>query len=49
MLANYYDFNRADEFVTLFGNLAIGKQPTAERNQYLPDPALGFFQSLFPG
>ncbi|EIJ34864.1 AAA family ATPase [Thiothrix nivea] len=35
MLANYYDLYAADEFPTLFGDLAIGKKPTAERNQYL--------------
>jgi hypothetical protein len=34
-LANYYDINRADEFETLFGDLAIGKNPTDEHNQYL--------------
>ena len=34
-LANYYDLYAADEFPTLFGDLAIGKNPTAERNQYL--------------
>lgn len=35
MLANYYDINRADDFPALFGKLAIGQQPTSERNQYL--------------
>ena len=35
MLANYYDVRTAADFDLLFGNLAIGKQPTAERNQYL--------------
>jgi hypothetical protein len=35
MLANYYDLYAADEFPSLFGDLAIGKNPTAERNQYL--------------
>ncbi len=35
MLANYYDVRTAADFDMLFGNLAIGKQPTAERNQYL--------------
>jgi hypothetical protein len=34
MLANYYDINQTDDFYTLFGDLAIGQQPTAERNQY---------------
>jgi hypothetical protein len=34
-LANYYDRHTADEFPALFGDLAIGKNPTAERNQYL--------------
>ena len=35
MLANYYDLNRADEFVALFGDLAVGQNPTREHNQYL--------------
>lgn len=35
MLANYYDINRAAEFATLFGDLAVGQTPTPERNQYL--------------
>ena len=34
-LANYYDIKRADVFGTLFGDLAIGQNPTAEHNQYL--------------
>ena len=34
-LANYYDINRADEFEALFGDLAIGQNPTDEHNQYL--------------
>nr|VFK57817.1 MAG: Predicted AAA-ATPase [Candidatus Kentron sp. TUN] len=34
MLENYYDLNKADRFESLFGNLAIGKKPTAERNRY---------------
>ena len=34
-LANYYDINRTDEFATLFGDLAIGQNPTDEHNQYL--------------
>jgi hypothetical protein len=35
MLASYYDIKAADDFGALFGNLAIGQQPTAERNAYL--------------
>lgn len=35
MLAHYYDLNMAGEFDALFGNLAIGSNPTPERNQYL--------------
>ncbi|MGB3918024.1 MAG: AAA family ATPase [Thiothrix litoralis] len=35
MLANYYDVKTTGEFDTLFGNLAIGQQPTPEHNQYL--------------
>ena len=34
MLENYYDLNKADRFEELFGELAIGQNPTAERNQY---------------
>nr|VFK75725.1 MAG: Predicted AAA-ATPase [Candidatus Kentron sp. MB] len=34
MLENYYDLNKADRFDALFGDLAIGKDPTAEHNQY---------------
>ena len=34
-LANYYDLNRAGEFAALFGDLAIGQNPTPEHNQYL--------------
>lgn len=34
-LANYYDQYTADEFPALFGDLAIGRNPTAEHNQYL--------------
>ena len=34
-LANYYDLNRAGEFAALFGDLAVGKNPTPEHNQYL--------------
>ena len=35
MLENYYDIAKADEFEQLFGNLAIGRNPTALHNQYL--------------
>ncbi|MDQ5909121.1 MAG: family ATPase [Pseudomonadota bacterium] len=35
MLAHYYDVNRADQFATLFGNLAMGRKPTPLHNQYL--------------
>jgi len=35
MLENYYDVKKADEFDRLFGNLAIGKNPTDKHNQYL--------------
>lgn len=34
-LAHYYDINRKAEFEKLFGDLAIGQNPTAERNKYL--------------
>ncbi|VFN06014.1 MAG: Predicted AAA-ATPase, partial [Candidatus Kentron sp. G] len=34
MLENYYDLNKADRFEELFGNLAIGRNPTAEHNRY---------------
>jgi len=34
MLENYYDVAKADQFETLFGHLAIGKQPTPKHNQY---------------
>jgi hypothetical protein len=34
MLEHYYDANRADQFATLFGPLAIGQHPTSLRNQY---------------
>jgi hypothetical protein len=33
-LLNYYDVAKADEFKSLFGGLAIGKNPTPLRNQY---------------
>ncbi len=35
MLEHYYDVNRADQFETLFGDLAIGRNPTPLHNQYL--------------
>ncbi len=35
MLSSYYDIAKADEFDTLFGHLAIGKNPTEKHNQYL--------------
>ena len=35
MLEHYYDVNRADQFGTLFGKLAIGQNPTPLHNQYL--------------
>ena len=35
LLANYYDVNTLDKFEMLFGDLAVGRNPTAERNQYL--------------
>ena len=34
MLENYYDFKKAEEFTRLFGNLAIGRNPTPKHNQY---------------
>ena len=34
MLENYYDVAKADEFDKLFGNLAIGQNPTSKHNQY---------------
>jgi len=34
MLENYYDVAKTDEFDPLFGNLAIGKNPTKARNSY---------------
>ncbi len=34
-LENYYDVAKADEFERLFGQLAIGKNPTPRHNQYL--------------
>jgi len=35
MLENYYDLNKSDRFEQLFGELAIGKNPTAGHNRYL--------------
>ena len=35
MLEYYYDVARADEFDQVFGDLAIGKNPTEFRNSYL--------------
>ncbi len=34
MLSNYYDVAKKDEFESMFGNLKIGKDPTALRNRY---------------
>lgn len=34
MLQNYYDVAKADDFERLFGQLAIGKDPTPLHNQY---------------
>ncbi len=34
MLENYYDVSKKDEFESLFGHLAIGKNPTPLRNSY---------------
>jgi hypothetical protein len=34
MLEHHYDINRADQFETLFGHLAIGQNPTSRHNQY---------------
>ena len=35
MLENYYDVAKASEFERLFGDLAIGQNPTPKHNQYL--------------
>jgi hypothetical protein len=35
MLENYYDVAKAGEFERLFGELAIGQNPTPKHNQYL--------------
>lgn len=34
MLENYYDLNKAEQFAMLFGQLAIGNNPTPLHNQY---------------
>ncbi len=34
-LANYYDIKTADQFEVLFGGLAVGRNPSPERNRYL--------------
>ncbi|HEW97948.1 MAG: hypothetical protein DRR16_16610 [Candidatus Parabeggiatoa sp. nov. 3] len=34
MLENYYDVAKASEFERLFGELAIGQNPTPKHNQY---------------
>jgi len=34
-LENYYDINKADKFESLFGHLAIGRNPTPLHNRYL--------------
>ncbi len=34
MLENYYDVAKADKFDKLFGNLAIGQNPTPKHNKY---------------
>jgi hypothetical protein len=35
VLENYYDINKADQFETLFTDLAIGQNPTQAHNQYM--------------
>ena len=35
LLECYYDVNRRERFEQLFGNLAIGREPTAETECYL--------------
>jgi len=35
VLENYYDVRKTDEFERLFGNLAIGQNPTPSHNQYM--------------
>ena len=34
-LSNYYDLQQTQQFAALFGDLAIGKSPTSEHNQYM--------------
>ena len=34
MLEHYYDLNQAEAFASLFGDLAIGQNPTSLHNQY---------------
>ena len=34
-LSSYYDLKQADQFEVLFGDLAIGQNPTPEHNQYM--------------
>ncbi len=34
MLEHYYDVNQADQFAALFGDLAIGQNPTPLHNRY---------------
>ncbi|GAB4257873.1 MAG: ATP-binding protein [Methylomicrobium sp.] len=34
MLENYYDLNKAEQFESLFGHLAIGRHPTPLHNRY---------------
>lgn len=34
MLEHYYDLNRAEQFESLFGRLAVGREPTPLRNAY---------------
>ena len=34
MLEHYYDLNRSEQFDALFGNLAVGQNPTPLRNQF---------------
>ncbi|MBK8454253.1 MAG: AAA family ATPase [Thiofilum sp.] len=34
-LAHYYDINQTAQFAALFGDLAIGQNPTAEKNKYM--------------
>ena len=34
-LSSYYDLRQTEQFAILFGDLAIGQQPTSEHNQYM--------------